>query len=95
MYNTYPSKSSPVNPSEQIGQTSPGLKSTKTGQYTQTFPSKVKGSGKLTKTPTPKAGTETFPKSGAKQSRPGEVSPNAPSVKSDGKFNLAATQKPA
>ena len=91
MYETFPSKSAPVNPSEQTGQTSPGLKSTKTGQYTQTFPGKGGNPFKLKDTPTPQGGTETFPKSGQKGSRPGTDITDG-HVKKGG-FNLSATAK--
>jgi hypothetical protein len=72
MFTTHPTKSSPVNPEEQRGQTGPGLKTQATGLVSKTFPGKGGNGFKLADTSDNSAGTRTYPKKGAKMSRPGE-----------------------
>ena len=77
MFSTYPTKKSPVNPEQQRGQTSPGLKTQETGLVSGTYPGKGGNGFKLDDTTAPGSGKTSYPKKGMKQSRPGTAIDNA------------------
>jgi len=72
MFETYPGKKGPVNPSDQTGQTSPGLKTKATGLVSKSFSGKSGNGGfNRPQTASSKPGTTTYPKSGARQKKSG------------------------